>query len=77
MSKYNGWANRETWLINLHLGDYFQEIANDGQDMMADYMQEMLWDMLKEADLPPLFLDMIDFSVIDWRELEQAYTENN
>ena len=77
MSKYNGWANRETWLVNLHFGDYFAEIANDGQHMMADYMESMLWDMLEAADLPPLFLDMIDLGLIDWRELEQAYTENN
>ena len=73
MSKYNGWANRETWLVNLHFGDYFQEIAND-QPMMADYMQSYLWDMLESKDFQPFFLDMIDLGLIDWRELEQAYS---
>lgn len=25
----NGWSNRETWVTNLHLGEYLQEISED------------------------------------------------
>ena len=32
---YNGWNNRETWVINLWMGHYFQEVADEGQQMMA------------------------------------------
>ena len=70
---YNGWTNRETWVINLWLGDYFQDVANEGQQLMADYIEETVWDMLEEANVPDMFKDMIDLSAVDWRELEQHY----
>ena len=70
---YNGWTNRETWVINLWLGDYFQDVANEGQQLMADYIEETVWDMLEEANVPDMFKDMIDLNAVDWRELEQHY----
>jgi uncharacterized protein YpuA (DUF1002 family) len=27
--KYNGWTNRETWLVNLHFGDSFDSIIRE------------------------------------------------
>jgi len=38
---YNGWTNRETWVINLWMGDYFQEVSDDGQHLMAEVMEEV------------------------------------
>ena len=73
MSDYNGYTNRETWLVNLHYGEHFQDVANDGQHLMADYIEETVWDMLEEANVPDMFKDMIDLSAVDWRELEQHY----
>ena len=70
---YNGWTNRETWVINLWLGDYFQDVADEGQQLMADYIEETVWDMLEEANVPDMFKDMIDLNAVDWRELEQHY----
>ncbi len=70
---YNGWTNRETWVINLWLGDYFQDVANEGQQLMADYIEETVWDMLEEANVPAMFKDMIDLNAVNWRELEQHY----
>lgn len=52
---YNGWTNRETWVINLWMGDYFQEIANDGEHLLADYIEETIWDMLDDANVPGMF----------------------
>lgn len=70
---YNGWTNRETWVINLWLGDYFQDVADEGQQLMADYLEETVWDMLEEANVPDMFKDMIDLNAVNWRELEQHY----
>ena len=76
MTTYNGWTNRETWVINLHFGEYFQDVANDGQQLLADYMEETLWEMLEEANIPPVFLDLIDLGVVNWHELAVAYNED-
>ena len=73
MNRYNGWTNRETWLVNLHFGDYFQEVAEDGQQLMANYIQETIWDMFEEANIPPFFADMIDLGIVNWKELEEHY----
>ena len=70
---YNGWTNRETWVINLWLGEYFQDVANDGQSLMADYIEETVWDMLEEAEVPPMFKDLIDLGVVNWQELAAHY----
>jgi hypothetical protein len=73
MSDYNGWTNRETWLVNLHFGDYFQEVAEDGQQLMADYIEQTVWDLFDEADIPPFFADMINLGIVNWRELSEHY----
>jgi hypothetical protein len=73
MSDYNGYTNRETWLINLYLGEYFQDVANDGEHLMADYIESTVWDMLEEANIPDIFKDMIDLGAVNWRELEDLY----
>jgi hypothetical protein len=73
MTDYNGWTNRETWIINLYLGDYFQDVANDGQHLMADYIEETVWDMLDDADIPAMFKDMIDLGAVNWQELADHY----
>lgn len=31
IEKYNGWSNRETWLINLWLGEYLQQAIEDNE----------------------------------------------
>jgi len=70
---YNGWTNRETWVINLWMGDYFQEVANDGEHLLADYIEETIWDILDDANVPDMFKDMIDLGVVNWQELADHY----
>ena len=72
-NKYNGWTNRETWVINVWMGDYFQGVSDDGQQLLADYIEETVWDMFHEADIPLMFADMIDLGVVNWVELSEHY----
>jgi hypothetical protein len=61
MANYNGWPNKETWLVNLWLGDYFQQEIDEGQTICAAHIKDTLNNML--ADLPPqwgLFSDLIN-----------------
>jgi hypothetical protein len=60
-NKYNGWANRETWLVNLWFGDR----ENDLDDIQC-HIEELV------ENLGASFLqDAIDIGCIDWRELRQ------
>jgi len=73
MSDYNGYTNRETWLVNLHYGEFFQEVVSDGQDLTADYMEDMFDDILARTEMNAMFRDMIDLGSVNWRELEELY----
>jgi len=48
MSEYNGWKNYETWYVNLHYGDYFQEIY-DEYSLEGDYDFIFYSDFYKDA----------------------------
>ncbi len=45
MSGYNGWTNKETWLVNLWLGDSFAELSEEGQIISEDFIREMVEEM--------------------------------
>ena len=50
---YNGWKNRQTWLVNVHFGDYFQgfldEYYSDGSPPTGewDFAYEFIHDLGK------------------------------
>jgi hypothetical protein len=62
MSKYNGWTNRATWVINVHFNPQskadvysIKEFVEDKIDRCDDWMKDLLtderinWDELEEA----------------------------
>ena len=60
---FNGWTNRETWLVNLHFNPQSKEDVEFAQFAIEE-MEEKL------AKEPNLFLhDYIDFSLINWNEI--------
>tara|TARA_R100001377_G_scaffold84840_1_gene69337 strand:- start:42 stop:287 length:246 start_codon:yes stop_codon:yes gene_type:complete len=80
MSDYNGYTNRETWVINLYLGKYFQEVADStfgGEHLMADYIKCTVRDMLDEDNTHAIFKNMIDLGVVNWRELAAIYVSKS
>lgn len=60
---YNGWRNRETWLINLWFGDDWETPADVYST--REYIEEEL------IKLPGWVKDMVYDCEIDWEELEE------
>ncbi len=76
MADYNGWTNRETWLVNLWFGDYFAELADDGEAIDADYIRDFVDEHMDEClgNAGSGFIrDLLDLSGIDWDELASHY----
>ena len=76
---YNGWANRETWVIGLHLMDTVTEWIIDDRDEWtaddideaAEIFQDLVAEQMHEAGLPTyaLLWELLDLSQVDWKEL--------
>jgi hypothetical protein len=77
MSDYNGWTNKETWLVNVWLGDYLAECAEDGQIVNADFIREMVEELAAEVDAGQagLIADFIGTCLgeVSYFELAQHY----
>lgn len=70
---YNGWRNRETWLVNMWFLDCVTE------PMTAGSIQEMVEEALEEAltntgAMKGFITDMMKGERIDWEELA-AHTQ--
>ena len=66
MSKYNGWTNRETWLVNLWFEPVTKYDVFAAQDMLEQQYDEMPDGALK---------DMLDLSQVNWDELQNECEE--
>lgn len=77
---YNGWSNRETWLVNLYFGDAFEEYIReeieenenkwDAYNIGEAYKDFVLSFIEEELEnLSPFLSDFIDLSKIEWYEL--------
>lgn len=75
MTTYNGWANRETWLVNVWFGDYFAALAEEGETIDADYIRDFVDEHVSEATggQSGFVNDLLDLSGIDWNELAEHY----
>ena len=79
MADYNGWKNKETWLVNLWLGDCFAAMQEDGDSVTEDtiraYVEELLYDFEERAS--GFLRDMMNCAVgeIDYRELASHYAD--
>ena len=75
MSGYNGWTNKETWLVNLWLGDDFVSQSEDGQLITEAFIRETV-EYICESETKSGFLaDMLNCALgeINYFEIAQHY----
>ena len=78
---YNGWTNKETWLVNLWYGDSLVDtIEENGEPMDETEAQEWVRYVAEECEVlsqPPqngLLADFLEtcWSEVDWHAIAEA-----
>jgi hypothetical protein len=64
---YNGWTNRETWLIN----NWFYPESNKDVYRIREIVEQDI------EMLPPYLKDFISIYAINWEELHSHFEEEN
>lgn len=67
-STYNGWTNRETWLVNV----WFNPESKDDVFFAMETLQEQ-YDSMPNGPLK----DMLDFDAINWKELLDCFNDDD
>jgi hypothetical protein len=78
MSDFNGWTNKETWLVNLWFGDYFTDLNDEGQIITAAFIQETVEEMCESETKSVegrFLMDILNCALgeINYSELAQHY----
>jgi hypothetical protein len=78
---YNGWTNKETWLVNLWLGNMLQADVDDGQDIDAEYIESLVDEMASaalEEGANGFITDMLNCALgeINYHELASDYANS-
>ena len=63
---YNGWTNRETWLVNV----WFNPESREDVEFARETLDEQ-YDAIPNGPLK----DMLDMSAINWKELLAHFDE--
>ena len=74
MTDYNGWTNRNTWLINLWFGEIIREELEEDASLSPEALENMVMDVIQaEVELSSLMLrDFLDFEGINWQEIYET-----
>ena len=63
---YNGWSNRETWLVNVWFNPESKEDVQFAKEILEEQYDAMEDGVLK---------DMLSIDSIDWDELESHFDD--
>lgn len=74
---YNGWANKETWLVNLWLGDSLTMDQEEGIEITPEYVEELVELCLEGTENNGLITDLLNCALgsINYREIAEFYKE--
>ncbi len=73
---YNGWSNRETWLVNLWFEEWFEQYKRDGFELTPQFIKSTIEEYVDSFEIGSSFItDMINLSGIDWNQLSEAYKD--
>ena len=73
MSEYNGWTNRETWLVNI----WFMDGLDTEERISAEYLEEMVEEhVYNQIETSGFVADMIDLGCINWAELADNHNSD-
>ena len=81
---YNGWKNKETWLVNLWLGDTLTMDQEAGIEITAEYIEQFVDEMVDNAmdqgarSFSGFVMDLLNCSLgeIDYFEIAKHYEED-
>ena len=77
-TKYNGWTNWETWLVNLWYGDYLSDIAEEEGYMDAEACKSCVEETAESVPNASLYTDFINSAMrcVDWEEIAEHVNED-
>lgn len=81
MTDYNGWKNKETWLVNVWLGDNLAMMQEEGYSITPDVIEELVQECIGDIDGKSVengfLIDMLNCALgeIDYRELAAHFQD--
>ena len=77
---YNGWTNKETWLVNLWFGDCLTEMQEEGEEVTTYATQRFVLDLIDDSSWRKsveggFILDMLNCALckVNWEEITSHY----
>lgn len=73
--EYEGWQNKQTWLVNVWFGDLFETMKDQGIPITVDYMKELVAEYVDTKGPGSFQNDLLINAVaeIDWSSLEDHW----
>lgn len=78
--EYEGWKNKQTWLVNAWFGDMFETMKEQGIPVTVDYMKECVAgyvDTEGHGSFQQDLLTLLAAAEIDWRSLEEHWAPDH
>jgi hypothetical protein len=71
----NGWRNAATWTVNLWFGDSWAMMADEGDEITAEYCRDSVEDYVRDVigEDNGFIWDMLDLRSVDWDALAEHH----